>query len=299
MKNLKSFFYHMAAKGYLNWLPDKEYLKLMYRLKVGRKLHLDNPKTFNEKLQWLKLYNRKEFYSSLVDKYEVRQYVKKKVGEQYLVPIFGVWDKFDDIDFNMLPKKFVIKCTHDSGGVIICKDKDKLNMTEARNKIQRCLDRNFYYWGREWPYKNVKPRIIVEQYLEDESGDEIKDYKFMVFNGKVKCSFVCSERYSEEGLAVDFYDLNWNKMPFMRKYRNSDKVIEKPKNYEKMIELAEKLSVDMIFDRIDFYEINGNIYFGEITLYPGGGFEKFIPGKYDTILGEMLEIDKNMMEVKS
>lgn len=299
MKNLKSFFYHMAAKGYLNWLPDKEYLKLMYRLKVGRKLHLDNPKTFNEKLQWLKLYNRKEFYSSLVDKYEVRQYVKKKVGEQYLVPIFGVWDKFDDIDFNMLPKKFVIKCTHDSGGVIICKDKDKLNMTEARNKIQSCLDRNFYYWGREWPYKNVKPRIIVEQYLEDESGDEIKDYKFMVFNGKVKCSFVCSERYSEEGLAVDFYDLNWNKMPFMRKYRNSDKVIEKPKNYEKMIELAEKLSVDMIFDRIDFYEINGNIYFGEITLYPGGGFEKFIPEKYDTILGEMLEIDKNMMEVKS
>lgn len=299
MKNLKSFFYHMAAKGYLNWLPDKEYLKLMYRLKVGRKLHLDNPKTFNEKLQWLKLYNRKEFYSSLVDKYEVRQYVKKKVGEQYLVPIFGVWDKFDDIDFNMLPRKFVIKCTHDSGGVIICKDKDKLNMTEARNKIQSCLDRNFYYWGREWPYKNVKPRIIVEQYLEDESGDEIKDYKFMVFNGKVKCSFVCSERYSEEGLAVDFYDLNWNKMPFMRKYRNSDKVIEKPKNYEKMIELAEKLSVDMIFDRIDFYEINGNIYFGEITLYPGGGFEKFIPEKYDTILGEMLEIDKNMMEVKS
>lgn len=299
MKNLKSFFYHMAAKGYLNWLPDKEYLKLMYRLKVGRKLHLNNPKTFNEKLQWLKLYNRKEFYSSLVDKYEVRQYVKKKVGEQYLVPIFGVWDKFDDIDFNMLPKKFVIKCTHDSGGVIICKDKDKLNMTEARNKIQSCLDRNFYYWGREWPYKNVKPRIIVEQYLEDESGDEIKDYKFMVFNGKVKCSFVCSERYSEEGLAVDFYDLNWNKMPFMRKYRNSDKVIEKPKNYEKMIELAEKLSVDMIFDRIDFYEINGNIYFGEITLYPGGGFEKFIPEKYDTILGEMLEIDKNMMEVKS
>src|SRR5699024_5666789 len=129
-----------------------------------------------------------------------------------------------------------------------CKDKDKLNMTEARNKIQSCLDRNFYYWGREWPYKNVKPRIIVEQYLEDEYGDEIKDYKFMVFNVKVKCSFVCSERYSEEGLAVDFYDLNWNKMPFMRKYRNSDKVIEKPKNYEKMIELAEKLSVDMIFD---------------------------------------------------
>ena len=283
----------IKLKYLLKFLPDETYLKLYYFLVFKRRLNLDNPKTFNEKLQWLKLYDRKEYYTTLVDKYEVREYVKQKIGEQYLVPIYGIWDNFDDIDFEKLPNQFVIKCTHDSGGNVICKNKNELNIKEAKKKIQKCLSKNFYYCGREWPYKNVKPRIIVEKYLEDVSNSELKDYKFMVFNQKVKCSFVCSGRYSNEGLTLDFYDLDRNKMPFRRKYRNSSETIEKPKNYLKMIELAEKLSEEMIFDRVDFYEINGKIYFGEITLYPGGGFEKFSPEKYDEILGSWIDLNKD------
>ncbi len=275
---------------YLLWfLPDKFYLKLYYRLIFKRKLDLNNPITYNEKLQWLKLYDRKEEYVKLVDKYEVREYIKEKIGEEYLVPIYGVWDKFDDIDFDKLPNKFVLKCTHDSGGVVICKDKNNFDFKGAKEKIVSCLKKNYFYIGREWPYKKVKPRIIAEKYLESVDGD-IRDYKFMCFNQKVKCSFVCSGRNDEKGLAVDFFDLNWNKMDLKRKYRNSDTSIEKPKNYDKMIELAEILSINIPFVRVDFYEINNRIFFGELTLYPGCGFEKFTPETWDYKFGEWLKI---------
>ena len=225
-----------------------------------------------------------------MDKYSVKEYVASIIGSDYIVPTLGIWDQFDDIDFTALPEQFVLKCTHDSGGGIIVKSKKKLNMEEAGKKLTRCLKRNYYYIGREWPYKNVKRRIIAEKYLVNENGAELLDYKFMCFGGKVKCSFVCSERRSKNGLKVTFYDLDWNIMPFERCYPRSDKAIKRPKNYRLMIELAEKLSVDIPFVRVDFYEINNRVYFGEFTFYPGGGLEQFNPVSWDRELGEWIDL---------
>ena len=273
-------------------MPDEEYIKLLYKIKFGKEPNLKEPKTFNEKIQWLKLYDRKDIYTKLADKYAVREYVEEAIGEEYLIPLFGVYDKWEEIDFNILPNKFVIKCTHDSGGVYLCKDKETFNIKKAKRFINKKLKRKYYYIGREWSYKNIKPRIVIEKYMENEDKSELKDYKFLCFNGVVKCSFVCSNRYSA-GLNVDFFDLEWNKMPFERHYPNSEKIIEKPNNYKKMIDLAEKLSKGFIFVRIDFYEINNKIYFGEFTFYPGNGLEEFTPEEYDEILGDWIDISKN------
>lgn len=295
LQNQKKIIIYLANKRIIQ-IPDKTYLQLLYSIRINKKLNLNAPQTFNEKLQWLKLYNRNPEYTKMVDKYEAKKYVANIIGEEYIIPTLGVYDKFEDINFATLPNQFVIKCTHNSGGLIICKDKTKLNIKEARKKINKSLKRNYFYTGREWPYKNVKPRIIAEQYMEDKKNDELYDYKFMCFNGKVKCSFVCTDRYSEDGLKVTFFDLNWNKMPFERHYPNSNNVIEKPINYELMIKLAETLSKDIPFVRVDFYEINNKPYFGELTFYPGNGMEEFTPEKYDKILGDMLELPKEKRE---
>lgn len=287
---IKKCFEKIARTGVLDWLPDKIFLKIRFWTTMGKRLNFKNPQTFNEKLQWLKLYNRNPEYTRMVDKYEVREYIKEKIGEEYLIPLLGVWDKFDDIDFDSLPNQFVLKCTHDSGGLVICKDKSKLDIEAARNKINKCLKRNFYYLTREWPYKNVKPRIIAEKFMEDENGTDLKDYKIMCFGGKVKCAFVCSDRYDEGGLRVTFFDREWNKLPFERHYPSSKREIKKPKSYEKMVGIAELLSKNMKFVRIDFYEIEGKIYFGEITFFPGSGMEEFSPDIWDYKLGEMIKL---------
>lgn len=284
---LKKTFLNLASKNIIK-ISDERYLKIQYKMRLKQKLDLKNPKTFNQKLQWLKINDRNPKYTKMVDKYEVRNYIKDKIGEEYLIPLIGVFDKFDDINFDKLPNQFVMKCTHDSGGVIICRDKEKLNKEEAKNKINKCLKRNYYYVGREWPYKNVKPRIVIEKYMSNESQSELNDYKLMCFNGKVRCSFVCSNRNTN--LNVDFYDIDWKKMPFERHYKNSQKIIEKPNKYEEMIKLAEKLSENITFVRVDFYEINNKIYFGKLTFYPGNGTEEFTPEKYDLILGDMIKL---------
>lgn len=271
-------------------LKDETYVKILYEKVLKKKLDLDNPKTFNEKLQWLKLNDRNSDYVKMVDKYEVKEYVSSIIGEEYIIPTLGIYEKFEDIDFKKFPNQFVVKCTHDSASTVICKDKKTFNYEEAKNKINKCLKRNYYYLGREWPYKNVKPRIIIEKYMEDVSADVLRDYKFMCFNGKVKCSFVCSNRYSKTGINVDFFDLEWKKMPFERHYKNSNLDISKPINYERMIELSEKLSKDIPFVRVDWYEINGKVYFGELTFYPGDGLEEFTPEKYDEILGSWIKL---------
>jgi len=273
-------------------IPDDIFLKLKYKLSMGKKINLDNPQTFNEKLQWLKLYDRNPLYTKLVDKYEVRKYIAQTIGEEYLIPLIGVWDRFEDIDFSQLPNQFVLKCTHDSGGIVICTDKSRIDINAAKKKINKCLKRNYYYYCREWPYKNIKPRIICEKYMADESGTELKDYKLMCFNGKVKCSFVCLNRYSSTGLNVDFYDMNWKPMPFERHYPSSGTEISKPKNFDKMVEFAEILSKNIPFVRVDFYETNEKLYFGELTFYPGSGFEEFTPESYDYLLGSWLELPK-------
>ena len=275
----------------LKFLPDKMYIQIYYFLKFKHFCNLKNPQTFNEKLQWLKLNDRKELYTTLVDKYEVKKYVANIIGEEYIIPTLGIYNNFDEIDFDKLPNQFVIKCTHDSEGIVICKDKSKLNIKEAKEKIEKCLKYNFYYIGREWPYKNVKPRIIVEEYMEDkDKTTDLKDYKFMCFNSKMKCCFVCFDRDENNNPLINIYDPKWNKMPFQRKSEGSNRVLKKPNQYEKMIELAEILSKGMPFARIDFYAVDNKIYFGEITLYPAGGFKKFDPDEYDKILGDWLEL---------
>lgn len=274
-----------------HFISDEKFLKKKYKKIFGKEINLQEPKTFNEKLQWLKLNDRNPKYTNLVDKYEVRKYIKDTIGEEYLIHLIGAWDKFDDIDFSKLPNQFVLKCTHDSGGIIICKDKSQLDLDKVRKKMNKCLRKNYYYHSREWPYKNIEPRIICEEYMVDESGTELKDYKIMCFNGKAKCLFICLNRDSKKGLNVDFYDMEWNPMPFERHYPSSGTIIPKPKSFDKMVELAEKLSEDIPFVRVDFYDINGKLYFGEMTFYPGAGFEEFTPEKYDEILGEWININ--------
>ncbi len=279
-----------SIRGKYVHLSDEDFLKKKYSAVFHRELDLDDPKTFNEKLQWLKLYDRRSIYTEMVDKYAAKKYVADIIGEEYIIPTLGVWDSFDDIDFDSLPDQFVLKCTHDSGGLVICKDKKKFNKGAAKKKIEKALKRDFYLLSREWPYKNVPRRIIAEKYLEDNTVYELRDYKFMCFNGEVKCSFVCSDRFTEKGLHVTFFDKDWNVMPLRRVYPQRNDGISKPENYDKMIEIAKKLSQKIPFARIDLYEVNGLIYFSEITLYPGAGYEPFDPEEWDYTFGSWIDL---------
>lgn len=278
----------LASRGLLNWLSDKSYIKLIYRSNMGKKLNLKNPSSFNEKLQWLKLYDRNPLYTKLVDKYEVRKFVEERVGIEYLIPLIGVWDDVNDVDFNVLPNQFVLKCNHDSGGWIICKDKSKLNINESRKFLNKRLKRNFFWNAREWPYKNIKRRIICEEYMVDESGTELKDYKFFCFNGKCEAIFIASERGTDT--RFDFFDRNFNHLPFTNGHPNSNKKIFKPKNFETMISIAEKLSEGIPQVRVDLYNVNGKILFGEMTFFHYGGKKPFRPEKYDYWLGSFIKL---------
>ena len=261
---------------------------------MNQKLNLDNPKTFNEKLQWLKLYDRKKVYTTMVDKYEVKKYVADLIGEEYIIPVLGVYNKFDEIDFEKLPNQFVIKCTHDSGGIIIVKDKSKLNIKDARKKINKFLKRNFYKEHREWPYKNVMPRIMIEEYIEESNQRELVDYKIHIFNGKPKITLVCKDRFSERGMTEDFFDNDWHHLDLKRPNHDNSKIEPTvPKNLSKMFNLAEKLSKNTFFVRIDFYNLNGRIFFGEITFFPAAGFNKFVPEEWDYKLGSYLKLPCN------
>lgn len=270
---------------------DKTYLKILYKLRLGQKLNLTNPLSFNEKLQWLKLYDHNPAYVKLVDKYTAKDIVAQTIGKEYIVKTYGLYNSFDDIDFDSLPNKFVIKCTHDSGGLVICKDKHLLDLKAAKAKINSCLETNYYYSSREWPYKYIKPRIIIEEYL-DSKKDDLTDYKFMCFNGKVKYIFTCTERFSDDELKVTFFDTTWKVMPFERHYHKSKTPIKKPTNLKTMIRLAEELSQGIPFVRVDFYDENNIIKFGEMTFYPGAGFEEFTPRIWDEKLGELITLPR-------
>lgn len=267
---------------------NKVYLAEKFRKATGYDLNLENPQTFNEKLQWLKLYNHNNAYTAMVDKLNAKKYVADKIGDKYVIPLLGVWDSFEDIDFTKLPKQFVLKCTHDCGSVILVENKDELNQKVAKLKLNAALDTNYYWMGREWPYKNVKRKIIAEPYME--SPRYMTDYKFLCFQGKVKMIFTCTERFEEGGLKVTFFDLDWKKQHFERHYPISTKKIDKPKNLELMIKLAEELSEGIPFVRVDLYEIKGQVYFGEMTFFPGGGMEEFRPEEWDMRLGQWIEL---------
>jgi len=267
---------------------DETYLKWRFYHGLHKWPNLKNPQTFNEKLNWLKLHSKNPLYTQLVDKYAVKEWIGKQNIGIKLIPTLGIWDDFDSIDFEKLPNQFVLKCTHDSGGLIICKNKKKLDRHSARLKIEKCLKQNFFYRGREYPYKHVKPRIIAEQYMVDESGTELKDYKFFCFNGEPKMFFVASDR--PFATKFDFFDLDFNHLPFHNGHPWAVKPINKPEHFEEMIEYARKLSKGFPHVRIDFYNINGDIYFGEMTFFHNSGFVSFEPQEWDYKIGEWLKL---------
>ena len=260
---------------------------------MGKKLNLENPKTFNEKLQWLKIYNRKDEHTMMVDKVEVRDYIAEKLGEEYLIPLLGVWENPDDIDFENLPDKFVLKCNHNSGlGMCICKDKSKLDIEKVKSELRKGLRQDYFITSREWPYKNVKRRIIAEKFMETRAGEEIKDFKVHNFNGEPEFILVCDNRFSEEGLTEDFYDPSWKHLDIKRPdIPNRAEHHEKPQNLEKMIKLSKILSEGMPFARTDFYEIDGKLYFGEITFFPASGMKAFVPELWDYSMGNKINFD--------
>lgn len=291
LKRIKYISYYLDkyCKFRIN---DECYLRMYYEKVFHKELNLDNPETFNEKLQWLKLNNRKKIYTTMVDKYEAKEYVSKIIGKEYIIPTLGIYNKFNEINFDNLPNEFVIKCTHDSGGLVICKNKQKLDLQKVKSKINICLKKNYYYEGREWPYKNVKPRIIIEKYMEDRKTQEIRDYKFFCFNGKTKIFKIDFDRTKKH--RANYYDIDGNLLKFGEEVCPPDfgKKIDMPINLKTMIEFAQKLSKNVPFLRVDFYEINGKIYFGELTFYPASGFGRFIPEEWDKKLGDMIKLPK-------
>ena len=272
-------------------LPDKVHIEARYALKMGRKLDLENPQTFNEKLQWLKLYDRRPEYTTMVDKYEVKKYVAERIGEAYIIPTLGVWNSFDEIDFDALPNQFVLKCTHDSGGLAICKDKSTFDKAAAKEKIEKSLKRNYFLIHREWPYKNVKRRIIAEQYMEDAKTAELRDYKFFCFDGVAKALFIATERQKPgEEVKFDFFDMDFCHLDLRQGHPNAIVCPERPEAFDEMKQLAEKLSKGIPQVRVDFYEVNGKVYFGELTFSHFAGLVPFKPEQWDYTFGSWIKL---------
>lgn len=284
--------------GLYNSMSDEEFIKKMFKVTLGYNIDLNNPRTFNEKLQWLKLNYRRNMLTKLVDKYAVRGYVSKKLGEEYLIPLLGVWNNPEEIDFSTLGSSFVLKCNHNSGlGMCICKNINKIDIKKITNELRKGLSQDYYLIGREWPYKNVPRKIIAEEYLVDESGYELRDYKFYCFNGRIKMVLICSDRFSAQGMHEDFFDADFS--PIMMSwdgYKKSEKIVDKPHMYEQMVSIAEVLSEDFPFVRVDLYLANNKIYFGELTFFPAGGFGKIEPKEWDYQMGAWLKLPHRVIE---
>jgi len=282
----EELFSFLSTRGFLRFVPTDRFLKMGYKLKMRRQLNLDNPTTYTEKLQWLKLYDHRPGYTRLVDKYEVKEYVTGKIGEEHVIPVLGVWDRVEDIDFDMLPDQFVLKTTHDSGGIIICKDKKELDVAASRKKLRHFLKRNYYIYSREWPYKNVKPRIIAERYLEDSKQGELRDYKFFTFGGEPKVLYIAQGRGKGEATVADFFDMDFNHLPFTIDHDMAAVPPQKPVQFEEMKRLAAILSEGTPQLRVDFYEVDGRVYFGEMTFFHCSGLCPFHPEEWDRIFGD-------------
>lgn len=286
-------FNYLCILGMYNRLSDENFLKKKFKTFMGYELDLDNPVTFSEKLQWLKLYDRKEIYTSMVDKHLVKQIVSDLIGSEYVIPEYGCWDKFSDIDFDKLPNQFVLKCNHDSGGIYICKDKSQINKKELNRFFTKRLSRNSYIFSREWPYKNVQPKILAEKYIEEIGSTDLKDYKFFCFNGKVPYLFVASGRNDKEETRFDFYDSQFNWLDLQNGHPNSKIPPSKPGNFELMLHLAEKMSTGIPQVRIDFYDTGERVYFGEFTFSHWGGTKKFVPDEWDKVFGSCISLPES------
>ena len=270
-------------------VPDKQYIKMIFRGKLGYKLNLKNPQTFNEKLNWFKLYNRQPLYTSLADKYAVKKYVADKIGEQYVVKNLGVWNSFDDIDFDSLPNQFVLKCTHDSSGALVCRDKSTFDMKSAKEKLDFVMKMNYFYACREWPYKNIPHRIIADELLDDHSGKELNDYKFWCFNGKPTYMY-CTVKTAKDAIYENFYDMAFKPAMINHGWPRRSPEFEKPAAFEEMKELAAKLSEGIPFVRIDFFYVEGKVYFGEYTFFDWAGLQPFDKKEQDLELGKLIDL---------
>lgn len=290
IKNPKQLFFRIGRASFLKGISDEKYIKMLWNSKMSYPLNLNNPKTFNEKMQWLKLNDRKDIYTSMADKYEVKKLVSDLIGEEYVIPTIGIWDRFEDIDFDSLPAQFVLKCTHDSGGLFICRDKTKFDIEVARKKIKRSLSQNYYLSSREWPYKNIKPRVLAEAYMQDGDNPVLNVYKIFNFNGKPKIiQAIQGDKTRNE--TIDYFDTEWRILDLKQNYNNSETPLPKPIQLSKMLQLAEKLSGGGYpFVRTDFYEVEGRVYFSEYTFYSDSGFAEFEPKNWDSVLGDMISL---------
>ncbi|MBP3392995.1 MAG: glycosyl transferase [Lentisphaeria bacterium] len=294
IKNPYRIFSVLAAKGWFDRMPDERFLRLQFRAQLGKWPDLESPQTFNEKLQWLKLYDRRPEYTMMTDKYRVREYIKEKIGEEYLIPLLGVWDDPDEIDFDALPEQFVLKCNHNSGkGMCICRDKSRLDIAKVKEQLRQGLAQDYWLPGREWPYKDIPRKIVCEKYMEDSVTGELRDYKFFCFNGIPLYCQVIADRFGRE--TIDFFDMEWNHQEFtglelpLKPHASSG--IEQPETFSEMIACAACLSAGHAFLRVDFYEVNQKMYFGELTFYPASGFGTFSAENWNCIFGEHLLLD--------
>lgn len=289
--NKERLFYALAYRGFWRFLDDEAFLKIAFRFLMGYRLDLNRVETYNEKLQWLKLHNREPLHTKLVDKYLVKEYVSEIIGHEYIIPTLNVYNSVDEIDLSSLPEKFVLKTNHNSGGIVICNNKSELDWSYAKHKLSLAYNYNFYYSLREWPYKDVDRKIIAEQYIEDSKSGSLHDYKFYCFNGEPKVLLIATERNNKTSeTKFDFFDMDFNHLDFRRGHPNSDIRIDKPCSFEKMKELARKLSQGHIHVRVDLYEVDGKVYFGELTFYPGSGFVPFVPKEWDYKMGSWINI---------
>lgn len=282
-------------KKHPNWMSDEFYLRTLWRMLMGYKLDLKNPKTFNEKLQWLKLYDRNPLYTLLVDKYRVKEWVAEKIGAEYVIPTLAVWENAEDIVLSQLPDQFVLKCNHDSGSVIICKDKSTFDIQAAKEKLGKALKHNFYWDAREWPYKNVKPLVFAEQYLADSytpsSTNEfagLRDYKFFCFDGIPRIMYIANDK--SENPTTDFYDMEFRHLPIRMKDPNASVPPQKPNFFEDMKKICQVLSKNIPIVRLDFYETSKGLFFGEFTFYHNAGYSNASPHEWNIIMGDLVQL---------
>ena len=278
----------LADRGLFNWLPDKPYLKLVYRGEMGKRLDLEHPQTFNEKLQWLKIHDHNPVYTQLVDKIKAKEIVGSIIGNEHIVPMYGSWDKAEDIPFGSLPEKYVLKCNHDQGSVVLVDSNHEVDKESLRRYYKKRLKRKNYYLTREYGYKNIIPKVFAEKYL----GEQIKDYKFYCFNGEPKFLYVGQGLTCDHSLKIDYFDLDWNIMPFYRTDYDRLGSVTKPQQLEQMIEIATKLSEGFPFVRIDLFEIDDVVYFSEFSPCPASGYMPFVPNEYDRIVGSWLKLQE-------
>lgn len=283
-------FWYMAHQGLLKKMPSEEFVKKDYFFRMGKELNLERPVTYTEKLQWLKVYDHRPEYTRMVDKFEVKRYVAEKIGPEYVIPMLGAWERVEDIDFDALPQRFVLKTTHDSGGIVVCQDKSKLDIAAAKKKLKKCLKQHYYDDNREWPYKNVKPRIIAESYMEDTRQGELRDYKFFTFGGEPKVLYIAQGRGKGEPTVADFFDMDFNHLPFTIDHDMAPVPPEKPVCFEEMKRLAAQLSEGTPQLRVDFYEVDGKVYFGEMTFFHCSGTAPFHPERWDRTFGDWVTL---------